>query len=119
MAVCGVPFAVANKEAFKEMVKELNHAFVQGNHLKSPETYRRRFLPRVHAEVQKKVGKKINPYGKEDTRRTMGCDGFTTGGGLHVTNFGETIGTNTWYTDTVEAGTAKTNLVALFGTLPG
>ena len=119
MAVCGVPFAVANKEAFKEMVKELNPAFVQGNHLKSPDTYRRKFLPRVYDDVKEKVKKNANAFGREDTRRTVGCDGFTTGGGLHVTNFGETIGTNTWYTDTVEAGTAKTNLVALFGTLPG
>ena len=29
-------------------------------------------------------------------------------GGVHVTNFGETIGENTWYTQTVEAGTEKT-----------
>ena len=76
-------------------------------------------MTRVYDDVKEKVKKNANAFGREDTRRTVGCDGFTTGGGLHVTNFGETIGTNTWYTDTVEAGTAKTNLVALFGTLPG
>ena len=50
----------------------------------------------------------MNEFGKEQTRRTLGCDGYKTDGGVHVTNFGETIGENTWYTQTVEAGTEKT-----------
>ena len=31
MAVCGVPFAVAKKDSFKEMLQELSPAFVHGN----------------------------------------------------------------------------------------
>ena len=50
MAVCGVPFAVAKKESFKEMLKELNPAFVHVNHLKSRDTYRRKFLPTMVAQ---------------------------------------------------------------------
>ena len=96
MAVCGVPFSIVKNTAFIAMIEKLCPAFVHGNHLKSPDTFKRKFLPKVYKNVKKEVKKNVDAFGKKDTRRTMGCDGYTTGGGLHVTNFGETTGTKTW-----------------------
>ena len=58
LAVCGLPFNIAANKHFKEMIKLLNPAFVDGNHLKSPKSYKKTYLRKVHSDVVKEVKEK-------------------------------------------------------------
>lgn len=55
IAVSGVPFSVVKMEPFKEMVRELNEAFIDGGHLRSDSSFRGNLLQQLYDDTKMEV----------------------------------------------------------------